>query len=280
MSTWPKSLEIIANALQSLVAAGAVLAFLIGQGGWGLAAGAVAITLGIALVAKGMVKPTRWQIVVALITLMLGGFAVGGTVGAWTGLASKPSPTPTSSANKSTSPSTSVPHSTSTIPAILAMEFDPQNRVPFCQDYTGTGEIPKGYELWLFDRDAANPNGPYYTDRRSAERTEHGWRAKEINLGVHPDIDLKKQSVGSRIELVAVLLTEVFANYLRSIETFSSNGSRVQGDWKAAIPELDGHSWGKDKMTVIRTADIGGCPSWWAEMRTGLTVGALFSANE
>lgn len=54
--------------------------------------------------------------------------------------------------------------------------------IPYCNDFLGTGTIPAGYQLWIFDKDAEDPAAKYYLDSQ-AVAVGNNWSAEDIEIG-------------------------------------------------------------------------------------------------
>jgi hypothetical protein len=120
--------------------------------------------------------------------------------------------------------------------------------VPFCDVYAGTGTIPAGDEVLIFDQPLTNDNQPnlqqsfYYDGPATPSKT--GWLTPQVTIGVPG-----KVGAGEHIELLAILAPKSLANYVQSI--FTPPGSW----WKssASLPGLQA-----TQLDVVRNAD-GGC---------------------
>jgi hypothetical protein len=79
--------------------------------------------------------------------------------------------------------------------------------VPYCNDFLGTGTIPAGYELWIFDRDAEDPAAKYYLDSQ-AVAVGNSWSVNNIEIGNGVG------DAGHRTTVLAVLLSASFMDWL------------------------------------------------------------------
>lgn len=68
-------------------------------------------------------------------------------------------------------------------PSLPTLRFVQAAGLHECQIYYGTGEIPSGYALLVFD---APPYGAYYLDGTAANQPQGGWRSPLIMTGNDP----------------------------------------------------------------------------------------------
>lgn len=101
----------------------------------------------------------------------------------------------------------------------------PVGLVKACDSFQGTGTIPNGYELLVFDRAVG---GAFYLDG-TAIRTAAGWSTPSISLGA------------PQVEIAAVLVPAGFVPYLRSIKLFDREGTPTdEASWKSdSLPPGD-----------------------------------------
>jgi hypothetical protein len=124
---------------------------------------------------------------------------------------------------------------------------NPQIPVPYCDVYVGTGRIPAGDKVLIFDQPLTDDNQPnllqsFYYDG-SAVPTKTGWLTRRVTIGV-----TGKAGADEHIELLAILAPENLANYVQSIFTPSNSW------WKssASLPGLQAA-----QLDVVRNADNG-----------------------
>jgi hypothetical protein len=55
--------------------------------------------------------------------------------------------------------------------------------IPFCNSFVGSGTIPAGYQLWIFDRDAEDPTAKYFLDAQAIPVASNSWSANNIQIG-------------------------------------------------------------------------------------------------
>ncbi|WP_305784544.1 hypothetical protein [Symbioplanes lichenis] len=182
---WPHvTVGAVADAVSLLLAAGAGVSFLLGHGGWTLTASCAALVAG--AVALILSWRRRQPVAAAGAALVIAVGAAG--LGTWSG--ADPAPA-------------------------VTLDFDPQvDPVPYCRSYGGTGRIPDGQQVLLFDRATADVTGAYYFHGQ-AERTGHGWLARGVEIGrlpteAEPDLDR-----GVTFDVYAQLVTEETARVLR-----------------------------------------------------------------
>jgi hypothetical protein len=89
--------------------------------------------------------------------------------------------------------------------------------VPWCQAYGGTGTIPAGYSLVIFDT-PAGPSGQlpftaYYAfDSRATQSATGHWQTEPLQIGTEGGAD-------TDVDIVAVLTTNSIYQYMNSIKT-------------------------------------------------------------
>jgi hypothetical protein len=122
-----------------------------------------------------------------------------------------------------TAPSTSTVYVTSPPPAATHLTINqPTGQVPRCNTITGTGTIPAGMTLLLFDRGSMESTEPYWFDG-VAQPTATGWSVSGVEIGDGND-------PGAQSQLLIVLVNQNLGNYIASITTDSSAG------WSATVP--------------------------------------------
>jgi hypothetical protein len=222
------SLGAAADVVGLALAALAAVSYLIGHGGWLLGLSCAVVTAG------GLALLLSWQrrhTVLAAVAVLVVGLGAGG-IGA--------------------AVARSAPVANPTAEAVL--RFNPQlDPVPYCQSYSGTGVVPAGYQLLLFDR-GSDSEAPYYFHKQ-AEKTGRGWVARTLGIGLEPTAGQPGRSRGDRIDLFAQLVTEETAKVLRdrtNIEIFPEN---PDAQW--LLRELPGRT--VDTLRLVRAAGAGAC---------------------
>ena len=86
----------------------------------------------------------------------------------------------------------------------LALIAEP---IPYCNEFLGTGTIPAGYQLWIFDQAAGDPTAKYNLDSQ-AVAVGNNWSATNIEIGDGVG------DTGNRTTIFAVLLPTPFMNWL------------------------------------------------------------------
>lgn len=115
----------------------------------------------------------------------------------------------------------------------LKIKIDPPgNRVNFCGKFGGTGTIPDGFELVLFDKSSGDPDEAFAFHEK-AQKLGNRWLSPEISLGDNP-IPGPDRSVGLKVELHAQLVDQGLYNALLGIVAIDGAGKPVvRGYWKA-----------------------------------------------
>jgi hypothetical protein len=116
--------------------------------------------------------------------------------------------------------------------------------IPYCNQFLGTGTIPAGYELWIFDQDAEDPTAKYYLDSQ-AIAVGNNWSANHIEIGNGVG------DTGNRTTIFAVLLPAPFMNWLLKTVNITN------GIPSSALP-AGAHI--ADQGVVTRSSDTKPCP--------------------
>jgi hypothetical protein len=116
--------------------------------------------------------------------------------------------------------------------------------ISFCNEFVGTGTIPAGYELWIFDRDAEDPTAKYYLDSQAIQ-AGNNWSADNIQIGNGTG------DTGHRTSIFAVLLPAPFMNWL--LQTVNINNGTPSSD-------LPPEAHIADQAVVTRSSDAKPCP--------------------
>ncbi|TDC60272.1 hypothetical protein E1200_30745 [Actinomadura sp. GC306] len=119
--------------------------------------------------------------------------------------------------------------------------------IPHCNQITGTGSIPSGHRIALFDRSLSEANAPYWFDQ-IANPTDNGWRVDDVQIGEGEGDE------GAAVELIAVLLPEKTAQYLASIQTGNGDADVATYWWATHLP-----AEAVDRVKVTRNADTKEC---------------------
>lgn len=117
-------------------------------------------------------------------------------------------------------------------------------RIPFCNEFAGTGTIPAGYQLWIFDKDAEDPTAKYYLDTQAIQ-SGNDWSASNIQIGDGAG------DTGHRTSIFAVLLPAPFMNWL--LQTVNINS----GIPSSGLPP-GAHI--ADQAVVTRNSNTKPCP--------------------
>jgi hypothetical protein len=116
--------------------------------------------------------------------------------------------------------------------------------IPYCNEFLGTGTVPAGYELWIFDQDAEDPTAKYYLDSQ-AIAVGNNWAAKNIEIGNGVG------DTGDRTTVFAVLLPEPFVNWL-------INTVNIANGIPSSVLPAGAHI--ADQAVVTRSSDTKPCP--------------------
>lgn len=218
------SLGAVADVVGLALAALAVVSFLIGHGGWLLILSCAVVAVG------GLALLLSWQrrrTVLAAVAVLVVGLGAGG-IGA---VVARSAPT-----------------------AGALLRFNPQlDPVPYCQSYAGTGTIPDGHQLLLFDR-SSDSEAPYYFHKQ-AEKTDRGWEARTLGIGLEPTAGQPDRDRGARIDLFAQLVTEETARVLRDRANIAIFPETPDAQW--LLRQLPGRT--ADTLHLVRAADAGTC---------------------
>jgi len=222
------SLGAVADVVGLALAALAVVSFLVGHGGWLLGLSCAVVAVG------GLALLLSWQrrrTVLAAVAVLIVGLGAGG-IGA--------------------AVARSAPAAGTTAEALL--RFSPQlDPVPYCQSYSGTGTVPDGYQLLLFDR-GSNSEAPYYFHKQ-AEKTDRGWVARTLGIGLEPTAGQPDRDRGARIDLFAQLVTEETARVLRDRANIAIFPETPDAQW--LLRQLPGRT--ADTLQLVRAAGAGTC---------------------
>ena len=115
--------------------------------------------------------------------------------------------------------------------------------IPYCNNFLGSGVIPAGHELWIFDRDAEDPTAKYYLDSE-AVAAGGTWVARNIEIGNGAG------DTGNRTTIFAVLLPTPFMNWL--VKTVNIAGG-------IPSPDLPAEAHIADEAVVTRNSDTKPC---------------------
>lgn len=221
------SLGAIADVVGLALAAVAVVSFLNGHGGWLLSLSCAVVAVG------GLALLLSWQrrhTVLAAVAVLVVGLGAGG-IGAAVAR-SAPAADPTAG----------------------LLRFNPQpDPVPYCQSYSGTGTVPDGYQLLLFDR-GSDSEAPYYFHKQ-AEKTDRGWVARTLGIGLEPTAAQPDRDRGARIDLFAQLVTEETARVLRDRANIAIFPEIPDAQW--LLRQLPGRT--ADTLRLVRAAGAGAC---------------------
>jgi hypothetical protein len=226
------SLGATADVVGLALAALAAVSFLVGHGGWLLGLSCAIVPVGgLALVLSWR----RGRAVLAGVAVLVVGLGAGG-IGA---AVARSAP----AADPAADPA-----------AKAVLRFNPQlDPVPYCQSFSGSGTVPDGHQLLIFDR-GSDSEDPYYFHKQ-AERTDQGWVAPTLGIGVGPTAGKPDLGAGSRIDLFAQLVTEETARVLRDRTNFVIYPEDPRSQW--LLRELPGRT--ADTLKLVRVAGAGAC---------------------
>ena len=222
------SLGAAADVVGLVLAALAAVSFLIGHGGWLLGLSCAVVAVG------GLALLLSWQrrrTVLAAVAVLVVGLGAAG-IGAV-------------AARSATAAGTT---------AGASLRFNPQlDPVPYCQSYFGTGTVPDGYQLLLFDH-GRDSEAPYYFHKQ-AEKTDQGWMARTLGIGSEPTASQPDRDRGVRIDLFAQLVTEETARVLRDRANIAIFPETPDAQW--LLRQLPGRT--ADTLHLVRAAGAGTC---------------------
>lgn len=143
--------------------------------------------------------PPGWAAVgVAVIGVL------GGLVGRATATNTTPTPVPGPTVTTTITASPTLTH------ARLEFSLTAGSRVPWCQTYTGTGTIPPGYVLAIFDT-PAGPQHFYSFDQMATQLPGSHWRTMDpLQIGT-------RGQAGFHVDIVGVLTSRPILRYMASI---------------------------------------------------------------
>lgn len=133
--------------------------------------------------------------------------ATAGHFGTTATTADTPSPAPTVTVTASPSPAVPNTH--------LIFSLTANSHVPWCQTYSGTGTIPAGYVLVIFDTPAGpdgQPTSPaYYAFDSNATQLAAGhWQTEPLQIGTPHQANIN-------VEIVGVLTSKSVYRYINSV---------------------------------------------------------------
>lgn len=215
-----------ADVVGLVLAALAAISFVVGRLGWLLGLSAAVVAAGALALVLSWRRRHAVLTAVAVLVIGLGAGGVGAAAA-----------------------------SASTVDAVVpVLRFDPQpDPVPYCRSYTGTGEVPGGYQLLIFDR-GSDSGDPYYFHGQ-AETTERGWVVRTIGIGLEPTAAEPGLDAGARIDIFAQLVTEETARVLRDRTNIVIFPAGPDDQW--LLRELPGRT--VDTLRVVRAAGRGTC---------------------
>lgn len=116
--------------------------------------------------------------------------------------------------------------------------------IPYCNEFLGTGTIPAGYELWIFDRDADDATAKYYLDSQAIP-SGNNWSANNIEIGN------RIGDTGHSTLILAVILPAPFMSWL--LQTVNINNGIPSSD-------LPPGAHIADQAVVTRSSNAKPCP--------------------
>jgi hypothetical protein len=159
----------------------------------------------------GDVPPGIAAIMVAVIGVT-GGFIGNRFFASGDSAQAHPGPTVTVTVTASPSPTVPVTH--------LEFALLPGSSVPWCQNYSGTGVIPAGYVLMIFDTPAdssGQPNLPadYSFDGQAVQSAGDRWSTVLLEIG-------PPNQANFHVDIIGVLSSTPVYNYINSIHAKGS----------------------------------------------------------
>jgi hypothetical protein len=119
--------------------------------------------------------------------------------------------------------------------------------IPYCNDFLGTGTIPAGYELWIFDQAAGDITAKYYLDSE-AVAADNNWSANNIEIGFGAG------DTGTRTTIFAVLLPVPFMKWLLN----TMGNKNIDNGIPSSVLPPEAHI--ADEAVVTRSSDTKPCP--------------------
>ncbi|GAA2532321.1 hypothetical protein [Winogradskya humida] len=218
------SLGVVADVVGLILAVVTVVSFLVGRGGWLLGLSSAVLVAGCAGLVLCWRRGRSVPAAVAALLLVLGAGGAGAALAR-----SEPAG-----------------------PPVVDLRFSPQpDPVPYCHSYPGTGTVPDGYQLLIFDRGAT---GPYYF-HGVAETTSRGWRARDVGIGLEPTAAEPQKDRGAEISLYAQLVTDETARVLRDRDNITIFPENPGNQW--LLRDLPGRT--ADTLPLVRAAGPGDC---------------------
>ncbi len=180
--------------------------------------------------------------VIGAIALVGGGF-LGGRKTAPTG-SSSPAPTVT----RTIEPKAPIVH--------LGFSLTSTASVPWCNTFDGTGSIPEGDSLLIFDS-PLGPNGQpiaqtqYFFDGPASRISTDAWSISPVYIG-------NKNDTGIYVSIDGILVTDRTANFIESLAAEPIDPANAQVAWKSkSLPPGLAHI----HLTVLRNANTRQCAS-------------------
>ncbi|BCJ56060.1 hypothetical protein Asp14428_75350 [Actinoplanes sp. NBRC 14428] len=222
------SLGATADVVGLALAALAGVSFLIGHGGWLFGLSCAVLAVGGLAVLLSWQRRRHLLAAVAVLVVALGAGGIGAAAAP-----STPEPAPR---------------------AEPVLRFNPQlDPVPYCQSYSGTGTIPAGHQLLIFDR-GSDSEAPYYFHKQ-ADRTAQGWEARTLGIGLAPTPAQPDRDRGARIDLFAQLVTEETAQVLRDRANITIFPENPASQWLLRhLPGRTAHT-----LHLVRASGPGTC---------------------
>lgn len=184
----------------------------------------------------------------AIIAAIIGAIALvgGGFLGRATASTKPPSPAPTVTRTVTPAPQA----------VDLGFSLNSTAVVPWCNTFYGTGSIPEGDALLIFDS-PLSPNGQsltqtrYFFDGTAVQTSKDAWNITPVYIG-------DKNETGFYAVVDGVLVTNQTASFIESVVAEPVDPNNAQVVWKSkALPPGLAHI----HLTVVRNANIGQCAS-------------------
>ena len=200
--------------------------------------------------AKKKVDPGVAAIIAAVILAVAG---ISGAVGRVT------ASTDPNKASPSPSPAPTVTRTVTPAPQAVHLSFSQSSTavVPWCNTFTGTGSIPQGDSLLIFDSQLGPGGQPleqslHYFDGTATQTSNDAWSIYPVYIGDKRDKDLY-------VAIDAVLVSNRTADFIKSVTPESIDPANTQLVWKSKVlpPGLAKNA----HLVVVRNSNTRQCAS-------------------
>jgi hypothetical protein len=157
---------------------------------------------------------------------------------------------------KSTSAAPAVTRTVTPAPQAVNLSFSLSSTavVPWCNTFDGTGSIPEGDSLLIFD----SPLGPdgqpltqtkYFFDGAASQTSKDAWSITQVFIG-------DKGGPGLYVAVDGILVSGQTANFIKSVVAEPINPKNAEVAWKSKVlPPALAHI----HLIVVRNANNGPC---------------------